>query len=109
MAVHCRLSSYLPICTLPSWKDLISTAIGYNRDISRGFFTEARDMTANNHVSSGTPPTASDRSTLLETEILPQDCVLIIGGGPVGLCLSVTLAHFGVKSVVVERNETTTR
>lgn len=66
-------------------------------------------MTANNHLSGGAPPTPSDKSTSLETEILPQDCVLIIGGGPVGLCLSVTLAHFGVKSLVVERNETTTR
>ena len=34
--------------------------------------------------------------------------VLIAGGGPVGLTLSLELAHFGVKSLVAERNATTT-
>jgi len=42
-------------------------------------------------------------------EELPSDSVLIVGGGPVGLILAVTLAHHGVKSVLVERNLTTTR
>lgn len=35
--------------------------------------------------------------------------VLIAGGGPVGLTMAVELAHYGVKSLLVERNETTTR
>jgi 2-polyprenyl-6-methoxyphenol hydroxylase-like FAD-dependent oxidoreductase len=35
--------------------------------------------------------------------------VLIAGGGPVGMTLAHVLAHFGVRSILVERNETTTR
>ncbi|PYI09956.1 FAD-dependent monooxygenase [Aspergillus sclerotiicarbonarius CBS 121057] len=42
-------------------------------------------------------------------EELPSDTVLIVGGGPVGLVLATTLAHHGVKSVLIERNLTTTR
>ncbi|KAH8812864.1 FAD-binding domain-containing protein [Xylogone sp. PMI_703] len=42
-------------------------------------------------------------------ERLDKDCVLIAGGGPVGLFLATVLAHYGVKSVILERNETTTR
>ena len=34
--------------------------------------------------------------------------VLIAGGGPVGLTLSLELAHYGVNSLVAERNPTTT-
>lgn len=34
--------------------------------------------------------------------------VLIAGGGPVGLSLSLELAHFGIDSLVAERNPTTT-
>jgi 2-polyprenyl-6-methoxyphenol hydroxylase-like FAD-dependent oxidoreductase len=35
--------------------------------------------------------------------------VLIAGGGPVGMTLANVLAYFGVRSMVVERNATTTR
>jgi 2-polyprenyl-6-methoxyphenol hydroxylase-like FAD-dependent oxidoreductase len=35
--------------------------------------------------------------------------VLIAGGGPVGMTLSLELAHHGVRSLVAERNPTTTR
>lgn len=35
--------------------------------------------------------------------------VLIAGGGPVGLTLSLELAHYGIASLVAERNPTTTR
>jgi 2-polyprenyl-6-methoxyphenol hydroxylase-like FAD-dependent oxidoreductase len=35
--------------------------------------------------------------------------VLIAGGGPVGMTLALVLAHYGVGSILVERNETTTR
>lgn len=35
--------------------------------------------------------------------------VLIAGGGPVGLTTAIELAHFGVQSILVERNATTTR
>lgn len=35
--------------------------------------------------------------------------ILIAGGGPVGLTLSLELAHQGIKSIVAERNPTTTR
>jgi FAD-dependent monooxygenase len=42
-------------------------------------------------------------------ETLSSNCVLIAGGGPVGLLLSVVLASYGVKSVLLERNQTTTK
>jgi 2-polyprenyl-6-methoxyphenol hydroxylase-like FAD-dependent oxidoreductase len=42
-------------------------------------------------------------------EQLEKNTVLIVGGGPAGLVLATTLAYFGVKSVVLERNDTTTR
>ena len=35
--------------------------------------------------------------------------VLIAGGGPVGMTLALELAHHGVKSLVVERNQSTTQ
>jgi 2-polyprenyl-6-methoxyphenol hydroxylase-like FAD-dependent oxidoreductase len=40
-----------------------------------------------------------------------QSCaqVLIAGGGPVGMTLALVLAQYGVRSILVERNETTTR
>ncbi|KAJ0420296.1 FAD binding domain-containing protein [Aspergillus carlsbadensis] len=46
---------------------------------------------------------------MAHVQILPDDTVLIAGGGPVGMVLAMTLAYFGVKSLVLERNETTTR
>jgi len=35
--------------------------------------------------------------------------VLIAGGGPVGMALALNLAHYGVRSMLVERNPTTTQ
>ena len=35
--------------------------------------------------------------------------MLIAGGGPVGMTLAHVLAHYGIRSVLAERNETTTR
>ncbi len=35
--------------------------------------------------------------------------VLIAGGGPVGMTLALELARYGVRSILVERNESTTR
>jgi 2-polyprenyl-6-methoxyphenol hydroxylase-like FAD-dependent oxidoreductase len=35
--------------------------------------------------------------------------VLIAGGGPVGMTLANVLAHFGIRSMLVEKNTTTTR
>jgi 2-polyprenyl-6-methoxyphenol hydroxylase-like FAD-dependent oxidoreductase len=40
---------------------------------------------------------------------MTQTQVLIAGGGPVGMTLALVLAEFGVRSILVERNETTTR
>ncbi len=42
-------------------------------------------------------------SNLIETP------VLIAGGGPVGMTLALNLARYGVRSLLVERNSTTTR
>ncbi|KAH0829254.1 hypothetical protein AYO21_09793 [Fonsecaea monophora] len=43
------------------------------------------------------------------TEALEDDRVLIAGGGPVGLVLAKVLSFYGIKSLVLERNATTTR
>lgn len=51
-------------------------------------------------------PDGSD--TVIE-EILADNRVLIVGGGPVGLLTAVVLAFHGVPSVIIERNSTTTR
>ena len=45
----------------------------------------------------------------MKEEVLPNGTVLIAGGGPVGLILARVLSHYGVKSVLVERNTTTTK
>lgn len=43
------------------------------------------------------------------TENLEEDTILIVGGGPVGLILATALAKHRVKSIILERNESTTR
>ncbi|UPL03207.1 hypothetical protein LCI18_014141 [Fusarium solani-melongenae] len=43
------------------------------------------------------------------TETLPKDTVLIAGGGPVGLLVARILSFYGTKSILFERNKTTTR
>ncbi|KIW79158.1 hypothetical protein Z517_05770 [Fonsecaea pedrosoi CBS 271.37] len=42
-------------------------------------------------------------------EELSPDTVLIAGGGPVGLLLAAVLSRYGVRSVLVERNKSTTQ
>ena len=42
-------------------------------------------------------------------EYLKDDCVLIAGGGPVGLVLATVLSYYGIRSVILERNATTTK
>ncbi|KAF5026972.1 hypothetical protein F66182_1002 [Fusarium sp. NRRL 66182] len=44
-----------------------------------------------------------------KTTKLPDDTVLIIGAGPVGLMTASVLAYYGVKSVILERNQEPTR
>jgi FAD-dependent monooxygenase len=39
---------------------------------------------------------------------LPDDVVVVVGGGPVGLVLTRILSHHGVRSILFERNATTT-
>ena len=51
---------------------------------------------------------APDGSSQLEEVVLAKDTVLIAGGGPVGLTLARVLSHYGVKSILFERNQTTT-
>jgi 2-polyprenyl-6-methoxyphenol hydroxylase-like FAD-dependent oxidoreductase len=38
-----------------------------------------------------------------------EDVVLISGGGPVGLMVAVVLARYGVRSIILERNLSTTK
>jgi len=52
---------------------------------------------------------AMDNVNVLSTEDLAASTVLIVGGGPVGLLVATALAHYGVASVLVERNESTTK
>ena len=42
------------------------------------------------------------------THTLPPDTVLIAGGGPVGLLLARVLSFYGTRSILFERNKTTT-
>jgi FAD-dependent monooxygenase len=44
-----------------------------------------------------------------DEESLPADTVLIAGGGPVGLLLATVLSHYRIRSVLLERNDTTTK
>lgn len=41
-------------------------------------------------------------------QTLPQDTIVIVGGGPVGLILARVLSNHGIRSLLFERNETTT-
>src|SRR6185437_9836034 len=41
---------------------------------------------------------------MLETPILPEIPVLIVGGGPVGLTASILLSRQGIRSLLVERH-----
>jgi FAD-dependent monooxygenase len=43
-----------------------------------------------------------------QKQVLLKGTVLIAGGGPVGLILARVLSYYGVKSVLFERNKTTT-
>lgn len=57
-----------------------------------------------------TKPVPSGKGAKIETnEVLADDCVLIVGGGPVGLLTAVVLAFYGIPSVIIERNSNTTR
>ena len=42
-------------------------------------------------------------------EHVDDGTVLIAGGGPVGLMVATVLAYYGVRSIVLERNDTTTK
>jgi threonine dehydrogenase-like Zn-dependent dehydrogenase len=42
-------------------------------------------------------------------ENVSDGCILIAGAGPVGLLLAVVLSSYGVKSILLERNPTTTK
>lgn len=48
-------------------------------------------------------------STIQKRHVLPKGTVVIAGGGPVGLILARVLSYHGVRSIVFERNKTTTR
>ncbi|KAH8886616.1 FAD-binding domain-containing protein [Thozetella sp. PMI_491] len=45
----------------------------------------------------------------MEMTTLPKDCVLIAGGGPIGMVTAKVLAFHGIKSIILERNNTTTK
>jgi 2-polyprenyl-6-methoxyphenol hydroxylase-like FAD-dependent oxidoreductase len=49
------------------------------------------------------------KSDVEHDEVLPMGTVLIAGGGPVGMLVAKVLSHYGVKSVLLERNKTTTK
>ena len=52
-------------------------------------------------------PLDHDQGRSIQT--LPPGTVLIAGGGPIGLLLACVLSFYGVRSVLFERNETTTK
>jgi 2-polyprenyl-6-methoxyphenol hydroxylase-like FAD-dependent oxidoreductase len=50
-----------------------------------------------------------EKNTIGNVKIVPERCILIAGAGPVGLLLAVVLSSYGVKSILLERNQTTTK
>ncbi|SCO84288.1 related to phenol 2-monooxygenase [Fusarium oxysporum] len=48
-------------------------------------------------------------NTVEHSKIVPQGTVLIAGGGPVGLLLAKVLSFYDVKSILFERNKSTTK
>lgn len=50
-----------------------------------------------------------DNQAQQQVETLPKGVVFIAGGGPVGLLVAKVLSHHGVRSVLFERNQTTTK
>lgn len=63
-----------------------------------------------NNITMDTKPTPSIDNAKIETnEVLADDCVLIVGGGPVGLFTAAVFAFYGIPSVIIERNSDTTR
>lgn len=48
-------------------------------------------------------------ATSPKVDVLPRGTVVIAGGGPIGLLLARSLSFYGVKSVLFERNKTTTK
>ncbi|EXJ79925.1 hypothetical protein A1O3_08210 [Capronia epimyces CBS 606.96] len=59
-------------------------------------------------VSASTTTTTTTATQADEHVFLPRGTVLIAGGGPVGLILARVLSYYGVRSVLFERNKTTT-
>lgn len=45
----------------------------------------------------------------LPVESLPNDHVVVVGGGPVGLVLALVLARQGIPTVLLERSVSITR
>lgn len=60
-------------------------------------------------MATSTPFNGSSGLESTQEEVLSNDTVLILGGGPVGMMTASTLAFYGIRSVVLERNFTTTR
>jgi 2-polyprenyl-6-methoxyphenol hydroxylase-like FAD-dependent oxidoreductase len=50
----------------------------------------------------------SSAASHIPEEAVQEGTVLIVGGGPVGLILAKVLSYYGVKSILFERNKTTT-
>lgn len=67
---------------------------------------EALGQLVNGHADVSSNPVNGDHQSI---EVLEDDRVLIAGGGPVGLVLAKVLSYYGIKSLVLERNPTTTR
>jgi 2-polyprenyl-6-methoxyphenol hydroxylase-like FAD-dependent oxidoreductase len=57
----------------------------------------------------GSQPMGNSLKSMGEFMNLPDTQIFIAGAGPVGMTLALELAHHGIKSVIVERNPTTTR
>jgi FAD-dependent monooxygenase len=55
------------------------------------------------------PATESALKATLLTSNMDVIPVLVAGAGPVGLIAAYTLAHHGVRCMLVERNDSTTR
>lgn len=62
------------------------------------------------NIAMNTKPVPSGEGAKIKTnEVMADDCVLIVGGGPVGLLTAAVLSFYGIPSVIIERNSNTTR
>ena len=73
--------------------------------------SNATSVAGSGHAASDTQTSQKGNIQRKTEDVVPleEERVLIAGGGPVGLVLATVLSSYGIKSVILERNATTTK